>query len=96
MDYLFHPKAARDARDIEAQYADESVQLADRFWAELNEAIDQVFEHPQRQHFDPSGYRRRNLKKFPYHILFEVRLDCVRIMIVRHHNRHPSYGMRRQ
>ncbi|MEM9080645.1 MAG: type II toxin-antitoxin system RelE/ParE family toxin [Verrucomicrobiota bacterium] len=96
MDYLFHPLAAQEARIIESDYAEISGALADRFWLELNEAIDEVFEFPERQHFDPSGYRRRNLKKFPYHILFEVRLECVRIMVIRHHARNPSFGMRRR
>lgn len=96
MEFIFHPLAAREAREIEADYAKISGKLSDRFWRELNEAIDQVFSHPEGQHFDPSGYRRRNLRKFPYHILFEQRLDCIRIMVVRHHHRNPSFGLRRK
>jgi plasmid stabilization system protein ParE len=96
MDHIFHPIAANEARGIESGYAKISEELADRFWSELNEAIDEVFDHPEQQHFDPSGYRRRNLTKFPYHILFEVRMDCIRIMVIRHHHRNPSFGMRRR
>jgi len=96
MEFIFHPGASKDSRRIESDYARISGDLADRFWAELNEAIDDVFSHPARQHFDPSGYRRRNLEKFPYHILFEERLDCMRIMVVRHHNRKPSFGLGRK
>jgi mRNA-degrading endonuclease RelE of RelBE toxin-antitoxin system len=95
MDHIFHPRAVQDARKIEQDYAEISKNLADRFWTELNEAIDAVFSRPE-QHFDPSGYRRRNLGKFPFRILFEVRLDCVRIMIIRHHHRKISYGMQRR
>jgi len=96
MDHIFHPLAVRDARKIESDYAKVSASLADRFWGELSDAIDDAFLYPERQHFDPSGYRRRNLKKFPFHILFEERLDCIRIMVVRHHHRNPSYGLRRR
>ena len=96
MEFLFHPLVGREARKIEREYRDVSDHLADRFWIELNEGIDDVFEHPERHHFDSSGYRRRNLQKFPFHILFETRLDAVRIMVVRHHSRNPSYGMRRR
>jgi len=96
MDHIFHPEASKDARKIEADYAGISEDLADRFWTEMTEAIDEVFSHPERQHFDPSGYRRRNPRKFPYHILFEERLTCIRIMVTRHHNRSPSFGMRRK
>lgn len=96
MDHIFHPIAAKEARGIEDSYARISEDLAGRFWVELNEAIDEVFNRPEQQHFDPSGYRRRNLKKFPYHILFEERIGCIRIMVIRHHNRNPSFGMRRR
>ena len=95
MDHIFHPRAVLDARKIEQDYAKISEDLADRFWTELNEANDEVFSRPE-QHFDPSGYRRRNLTKFPFHILFEERLDCIRIMIIRHHHRDVSYGMQRK
>jgi len=96
MKHIFHPSAIQDARRAERDYAKESSLLAERFWLELNEAIDEVFGFPERQHFDPSGYRRRNLKKFPFHILFEERLDCIRIMVIRHHGRNPSYGLKRR
>lgn len=95
MEYIFHPIAAKEAREIESAYARISEDLANRFWTELNEAIE-VFFHPEQQHYDPSGYRRRNLKKFPYHILFEERLAGIRIMVIRHHYRKPSYGLRRR
>ena len=96
MEPIFHPQATHDAREIEKQYADISQELANRFWTDLNEALNHVFDFPERQYFDPSGYRRRNLKKFPYHILFEQRLDCVRVIVIRHHHRKPSFGMRRR
>lgn len=96
MEHIFHPIAAKEAREIESAYARISEDLANRFWTELNEAIDEVFFHPEQQHYDPSGYRRRNLKKFPYHILFEERLSGIRIMVIRHHHRKPSYGLRRR
>jgi plasmid stabilization system protein ParE len=96
VDHIFHPLAVRDARAIEEGYAKISGKLADRFWSELNETLDEIFQHPERQHFDPSGYRRRNLKKFPYHILFEERLECLRIMVIRHDHRKPNVGLRRK
>jgi len=52
----------------------------DRFWNELDSATDGIASFPERHHYDPSGLRRSNLVKFPYHVLFEQRLDCVRIM----------------
>lgn len=96
MDLFFHPAATRDARTIAERYAKVSEQLVARFWSELDAAIDLMANHPERRHFDPSGMRRSNLKKFPYHVLFEERLDGVWILVIRHHRRNPNYGLRRQ
>jgi hypothetical protein len=36
------------------------------------------------------------LRRFPYHFLFRVVAHEVRILIVRHHHRYPSFGSRRR
>jgi len=61
---IFHPFASKDVRKIESDYSRISEQLADRFWAELNEAIDKVFSHPARQHFDPSQVPRKTVEAY--------------------------------
>jgi hypothetical protein len=40
--------------------------------------------------------RRVNLKRFPYHFLFRIVGDSVRILIIRHHSREPSLGSERR
>jgi toxin ParE1/3/4 len=96
MKLWIHPQAAKDAREIAGKYSEISADLAARFWHELDSAIDSIVTHPERHHYDPTGLRRTNLKKFPYHILFEVRLDDCCVLVVRHHRRNPSYGLRRR
>ncbi len=95
MELIIHPRAAKDAREIAARYQAISEKLYERFWNELEEVIDQIESHPERHHFDPSGMRRSNLRKFPYHVLFEERLNYNRIIVIRHHHRDPGYGLRR-
>lgn len=95
MELIIHPRAAKDAREIASKYRAISEELYERFWDELEEVIDQVENHPERHHFDPSGMRRSNLQKFPYHVLFEERLNYNRIIVIRHHHRNPGYGLRR-
>ncbi|MCB1105220.1 MAG: hypothetical protein H7A44_02730 [Opitutaceae bacterium] len=80
---------------IAAYYAGISPRLADAFWAELLEAIDDATAHPERHHFDPSGRRRANLRKFPYHFLFRTFPDQIRVIVVRHNRRDPHFGSRR-
>lgn len=34
-----------------------------------------------------------NLTRFPYHLLYEVQANAVRVMVVRHNKRNPDYGL---
>ena len=92
----YHPKVPGEVREILRYYDQISPLLADDFWTKLTEALKEIQLHPQRQHFDPSGRRRRNLKRFPYHILFRELENHVRVTAVRHHNRNPEFGTRRK
>jgi len=94
-DLIFHPAVVKDARAISAKYSGISEELAARFWNELDTAIDEIARFPERHHYDPSGLRRSNLEKFPYQLLFEERLEGLRVIVLRHHHRNPSYGLRR-
>ncbi|HMO80612.1 MAG TPA: hypothetical protein PKD24_07450 [Pyrinomonadaceae bacterium] len=45
---------------------------------------------------DPTEIRRVNFRRFPYHFLFrQVGENAIRILVVRHDHRHPSYGLDR-
>ena len=86
---IIHPRAAKDDREIAVKYADVSDDLCVQFWKELDDAIDFIERYQEIHHYDPTGRRRSNLKKFPYHILFEERFECNRIIVIRHHHRKP-------
>lgn len=92
---LFHPEAKNDIKAIAENYADVSELVRERFWIELESAVQRIGEFPERHHFDSSGYRRSNLKKFPIHILFETGDSEVRVLVVRHDRRDPSLGLDR-
>ena len=92
---VFHPKVPGEVRQIISDYEEISVKLADEFWTELTEAIVYATEFPKRHHFDASGRRRSNLNRFPYHLLFRVFDDRIRVTVVRHHNRISQLGSRR-
>ena len=45
---------------------------------------------------DPREIRRVNFRQFPYHFLFrKIDRVAIRILVVRHDHRHPSYGLDR-
>ena len=94
MEIGYHRLVARDVAEVVDHYRSISEPLADQFLIELRGVIQRAAESPLR--FHPAGrYRRANLSRFPYHVLFEIRENVLRVMLVRHHKRHPRYGVSR-
>jgi plasmid stabilization system protein ParE len=97
MEVIYHRLVVRDLRVALDYYELEGgTKLADRFFAEVEEAVVKIISQPTGQHFPDGGYRRRALRSFPYHILYDVDSLGIRIGILRHDRRHPSYGLRRK
>ena len=93
---MYHPKVPAEVRDSLSYYDAISPKLGDAFWAELTEAIEYARDFPERHHFDRTGRRRSNLKRFPVHFLFRVLPDMIRITAVRQNRQSPGYGSTRQ
>jgi plasmid stabilization system protein ParE len=96
MEVKYHPSVRTDVLEAARTYHDISPRLADDFDLELKAAIAQAAANPLRFHLAVRGLRRANLKRFPYHFLYDVQPDCIRVMIVRHHKRRPELGLDRQ
>ena len=95
MEVRRHPKLAADIREVAEHYSEISGRVLDRFWAELDTVLESVERNPRLHHYDSSGLRRANLRKFPYHLLFEAEDDTVFLVVFRHDRRHPDYGLDR-
>lgn len=70
--------------------------LADDFYSELRRIMLEAAARPESFSDRERDLRRANLHRFPYHFFFRIVDDSVRILIVRHHRRHPSLGLRRR
>lgn len=93
---VYHPKVPSEVTGIIRYYEQISGKLADNFWLELTAAIEYAKTYPELRHFDPSGRRRSNLSRFPYHFLFRVSELSIRITAARHNKRNPDLGSRRR
>ncbi len=92
-----HELAIDDLREIEAWLSEDSASAPAKFFDEFRTAAAFIATHPQAGH--PCGkFRRWNLKRFPFHLLYLVPGDDDQlwIMVVRHNRRHPSHGMKRR
>ena len=71
-------------------------ELANEFYGELRQFMAGAAARPESFSIRERDIRRANLHRFPYHFLFRIVGDTVRILVVRHHRRHPSVGMERR
>ena len=70
--------------------------LAEDFYSELRSYFDKAANSPQGYAIRERDVRRVNLENFPFHFLYRVVDDGVRVLAVRHHRRRPSLGMHRR
>jgi plasmid stabilization system protein ParE len=95
----FHPLVQKDFNEIIDYYHDEAgPHVAKRFEVEFRSAIDEIKAHPRRFSFYLSQrrYRRHYLRTFPDLVLYIESPDSLRIMVLKHVKRNPSFGLRRR
>ena len=94
---VFHPKVYSDIDEIMESYERVATrELADEFYSELRYYMQQAAERPESFAIRERDLRRVNLQRFPYHFLFRIVGDVVRVLVVRHHRRRPTVGVRRR
>ncbi|HEV7406224.1 MAG TPA: type II toxin-antitoxin system RelE/ParE family toxin [Chthoniobacteraceae bacterium] len=90
------PDALHDVDSAVSYYEERSERAPTQFADELAAALIFILERPQRLALRKGGYRRKNLKKFPYHIPYVIRQDTVWILAVAHDRREPEFWLTRQ
>lgn len=95
MQVIRHPKLASDIREVSSHYAEISDALVSAFWAELDLILASIERNPRSHHYDSCGLRRVNLRKFPYHLLYEVADHSIFLIVLRHDRRNPVHGLDR-
>jgi plasmid stabilization system protein ParE len=97
MRLILHQKVYSDIGKIMDYYEQADIpELADEFYQELRHFMAEAAERPESFSIRERDIRRVNLQRFPYHFLFRIVGDMVRILVVRHHSRHPSFGIKRR
>ncbi|MEO0415941.1 MAG: hypothetical protein AAF226_13420, partial [Verrucomicrobiota bacterium] len=78
---------------MEYYFIEASEKVAHQFWEELSENLIYIRRNPTVCHIDKfSKLRRKNLKAFPYNILFEDYPGFVRVQVIRHNERRETFG----
>ena len=93
----FHSQVPSDIARIMDYYEDVAGgQLADEFYSELLFFFQRAADSPEVYDIRTRDLRRVNLQRFPYHFLFRIVRDRVRILVVRHHQRRSSLDLNRR
>jgi len=97
MRLILHQKVYSDIDKIMDYYEQADIpELADELYEELRHFMAEAAESPETFSIRERDIRRVNLQRFPYHLLFRIVGDIVRVLVVRHHSRHPFLGIRRR
>lgn len=93
----YHPQAAEDLNSAVSHYDILRPGLGDALRAEVYDAIDRILLHPERHRVVEEGIRRCLVRRFPYSVLYRIVAgDVVQILTIRHHRRHPGFGLQRK
>lgn len=92
----YHPAVRQDVAEALQRYDAVSQRLGEDFKAELRRLIALAAAKPGRFHMLKPGFHRANLQRFPYHFIYRELADGICVTLVRHHRRHPGFGMERE
>ena len=79
-----------------AHYEDVEVGLGQRLKEEARAAFSWIQNNPELPRVRPKGYRRVNLKVFPYYVAYFIWGDAIWVLAVAHGRRRPEYWLERK
>jgi len=91
MKYEFHPEALEEYRQAALWYAGREPEIALRFIASVEDAINRVLDAPMRWRVIDEDVRRCLIRVFPYAVLYTIEADFLLIVAVMHCSREPNY-----
>ena len=85
----YHASVQKDVNLILRWYDMVSDHLGNEFWNELQKCVEAAAANPLLFHPLVRDLRRVNLKRVPYHFLYRVLSDPLRVTAIRHHKQNP-------
>ncbi len=82
--------------DAITYYEEQQVGLGRRLKDEVDKHVNWILSNSTVPQVRRGGYRRVNLKIFPYHIAYIIREDTLWILAIAHSHRKPEYWIKRK
>lgn len=93
----YHPDLYAELEEVRDYYESQSVGLGEDFLNEFERQIFKIAAMPERWMVVKGDLRRSLMKRFPYVIYFrQLKGDVLRVTVVKHEKRHPTFGMSRK
>jgi plasmid stabilization system protein ParE len=87
----YHPDAEAELVEAARFYEGRSPGLGDRFLGEFDAAITEIQASPGLWPAVEGDLRCHTMRRFPFGIYYRIQGDELRILVVKHHSRHPEY-----
>jgi plasmid stabilization system protein ParE len=91
----FLPEAKSELLHAVEYYEGQLDGLGQRFWREVDQHITWIAENPEVPQVRVGGYRRVNLRVFPYYVAYIVRDPVIWILSIAHGHSLPEYWIGR-
>ena len=97
MDLSFNRLVQKDVDEIIDYYEAISDKLVSRFFCDMELRINEIKENPKRSPKDQNHplYRKVKMRNFLYCIVYRVLFNRIRVLVIKHENRKPSFGLKR-
>lgn len=92
MRLTWHPEAEAEVIAAAQFYETQVRGLGADFLDEVDATVKRIGEAPERWRMLEAGIRRCLTRRFPYGIYYRAIPGEVRILVVKHHSRHPDHG----
>lgn len=96
MKILFLQQAFEELKDAIGFYEEQQAGLGLRLKDEIDRHVNWISDHYDVPRIHKGGYRRVNLKLFPYYMAYMIRKDTIWILAIAHDHRKPRYWIERK
>ena len=96
MQVVHTPSASRELSDAALFYQRIHPGLGERLLCEARDHVSLILANPEAPRLRERGYRRVNLKVFPYYIAYSIEGDVIVVLAFAHAARMPEYWIHRQ
>jgi plasmid stabilization system protein ParE len=88
---IHHPDAEAELLEAARFYEARLAGLGEQFLNEFDRAIARIEATPEAWQKVEDDLRRYVMHRFPYGIYYRVEGEELRILVIKHHSRHPEY-----